>query len=81
MMQQQQNQQQLQHTGPFIGMQDEYQSAQSMQEAHFQVPREHAYEPPSIQALQTAAWRHHVPHGHEVPFATGIDLGFNALGQ
>ena len=67
--QQLQNPQQLPKAGPGITMQDEYQSAQSMQEAHFQVPREHAYEP-QIQALQTAAWRLHVPQGHEVPFAT-----------
>ena len=62
-------------------MQDEYQSAQSMQEAHHHIQAEQAYEPPSIQVLPTAAWRHHVPQGHEVPFASGHDFGLNAPRQ
>ena len=56
--------------GPRISMQDEYASAQSMQEVHHAQP-EQEYEPPSIQVLPTAAWRRHVPDMHESPFASG----------
>ena len=40
-----------QHTGPFIGMHNEYQGAHSMQEDHLQVPLEQESASPSIQVL------------------------------
>ena len=62
-------------------MQEEYQSAQSMQEVHHQVQVGPLHEPPFIQVLPNAAWRLHVPQGHEVPFASGHGLGLNAPRQ
>ena len=60
--------------GPRISMQEEYASAESMQEAH-QARQEQEYEPPSLQVLPPAAWRRHVPDMHEPPFAFEPESG------
>ena len=76
-----QNPQQQPNAGPGIDMQDEYQSALSIEEVQHIMPCVLGYEPPIDPALRVAAVRHHVPQGHEMPFETGNRLEFNALGR
>ena len=49
-------------------MLDEFASAASMQEEHQAEPK---YAPQESMQVLPAAWRHHVPVGHEMPFASG----------
>ena len=54
--------------GPHIDMLEEFRSADSMQEPHH---AQQEYAPQESMQVLPAAWRHHVPVGHEMPFATG----------
>ena len=55
--------------GPHIDMLEEFRSADSMQEPHHAQQQEYA--PQESMQVLPAAWRHHVPVGHEMPFAAG----------
>ena len=50
-------------------MLEEFRSADSMHEPHLAQQQEYA--PQESMQVLPAAWRHHVPVGHEMPFATG----------
>ena len=54
--------------GPRIDMLEEFASADSMQEPHH---AQQEYAPQESMQVLPAAWRHHVPVGHEMPFAAG----------
>ena len=54
--------------GPRINMLEEFESANSMQEPHH---AHQEYAPQESMQVLPAAWRHHVPVGHEMPFASG----------